>query len=153
MLKDVFGDQAQKIEHVGSTSVPGMKAKPIIDVLVVVKSVDEIQNKKEAMFARGYQLQENYVAPDTLLFRRVDEQGNKLENIHVCESSAPMKKQFLIMRDYLRNFSNEAKRYSDFKDELVKKFPNDYESYRTAKNPFLKDLEQKAYRWNEKKTS
>jgi len=150
MLESVFGARALAIEHVGSTSVPGIKAKPIIDILVVVESIDTFQNQRDEMLSRGYQIQENYIAPDTILFRKVDEHGNKLENIHVCESDTPMEKQFLVMRDYLRTFPEEAKCYSDFKDELVRKFPDDYESYRKAKDPFLQDLKQKAYDWNER---
>lgn len=149
VLEDVFSTKALAIEHVGSTSIPRMKAKPIIDILVIVENITTLHNETGAMFSSGYQLQENYVAPNTLLFRRFDEQGNKLENIHVCERGAPMEKQFLNMRDYLRTFPDEVTRYAQFKDELIRKFPNDYESYRAAKNPFLKELEQRAYRWEE----
>lgn len=99
------------------------------------------------MKSKGYLVEENYVAPNTLLFRRIDEAGNKLENIHVCASGAPMQKQFLFMRDYLRAFPKEANSYAQLKDELVRKFPNDYESYRAAKDPFLKALEKRAYQW------
>lgn len=147
MLEGVFDDQALAIEHVGSTSVPGMKAKPIIDVLVVVKDVKLLNTGKMLMQSKGYLVEENYVAPNTLLFRLVNENGNKLENIHVCENGAPMQKQFLFMRDYLRAFPKEANSYAQLKDELVRKFPNDYESYRAAKDPFLKALEKRAYQW------
>lgn len=147
MLEGVFGDQALAIEHVGSTSVPGMKAKPIIDVLVVVKDVRPLNREEMLMQSKGYLVEENYVAPNTLLFRLVNENGSKLENIHVCENGAPMQKQFLAMRNYLRAFPEEAKRYAQLKDELVNKFPNDYESYRAAKDPFLKVLEEKSYLW------
>lgn len=54
------------------------------------------------------------------------------------------------MREYLRMFPDEAKRYTNFKDGLVAQFPNDYESYRAAKDPFLQNLKQKAYDWNER---
>lgn len=149
VLEGVFADRAVAIEHVGSTSVPGMKAKPIIDVLVVVKDIAVLDSEKSVMKSKGYLVEENYVAPNTLLFRWVDGEGNKLENIHVCENGAPMEKQFLAMRDYLRAFPEEAKSYVQLKDELVKTFPNDYESYRAAKDPFLKLLEQRAYNWFE----
>lgn len=151
MLEDVFGSQALAIEHVGSTSVPGMKAKPIIDVLVVVKDISLLDTEISVMKSKAYLVEENYVAPHSLLFRGIDEAGNKLENIHVCESGAPMEKQFLAMRDYLRTFPEEAQSYAQLKDELVTKYPNDYQSYRSAKGPFLKDLEQKAYQWSETK--
>lgn len=147
MLEGVFGSQALAIEHVGSTSVMGMKAKPIIDVLVVVKDITLLDAEKSAMKSKGYLVEENYVAPNSLLFRRVDGEGNKLENIHVCENGAPMEKQFLVMRDYLRTFPEEAQSYALLKDQLVKKYPNDYESYRAAKDSFLKELEERAYQW------
>ena len=149
MLEGVFGSQALAIEHVGSTSVPGMKAKPIIDVLVVVKDISLLDTEKSVMKSKGYLVEENYVAPNSLLFRRIDEAGNKLEHIHVCESGAPMEKQFLAMREYLRMFPEEAQSYALLKDELVKKYPNDYESYRADKDPFLKSLEARAYKWFE----
>jgi GrpB-like predicted nucleotidyltransferase (UPF0157 family) len=125
-----------------------MKAKPIIDVLVVVGDMTLLSKEKDVMQTKGYLVQEDYVLPNTLLFRRIDGEGNKIENIHVCESSSPMEKQFLVMRDYLRAFPDECRRYSDLKVELLKKFPNDYESYRATKDPFLKDLKQKAYLWH-----
>ena len=149
VLEDIFGTKALAIEHIGSTSVPGMKAKPIIDVLIVVENLSGLEQERATMIERGYQFQEDYIAPNTYLFRRIDEQGNKLENIHVCEKGSPKEKQFLVMRNYLRAFPDEAKQYADFKDELMKKFPNDYKSYRTAKDPFLKALEQRAYNWKE----
>jgi len=147
-LSEVFQDKALKIEHVGSTAVTGMVAKPIIDVLVVVKKMESFEEQKELMVNAGYEWGENYIAPNTLLFFKMRSDGEKLENIHVCEGDAPKGRQFIVMRDYLRLHPEKVKEYSDLKKENAKRYPDDYPAYREAKAPFLRQLEAEAYEWN-----
>lgn len=148
-LRDVFGEMAISIEHIGSTSVPGMKAKPIIDVLVIVKTIKGLDKQRERMIKSGYDWGENYIAPDTLIFFKLGEDGEKLENIHVCEEGAIKIKQFLTMRDYLRSHPKKVEEYSKVKQESRDKNPDDYPAYRSAKAPFLEKLEQEAYEWQD----
>jgi GrpB-like predicted nucleotidyltransferase (UPF0157 family) len=147
-LSEVFKDKAVSIEHVGSTAVAGMVAKPIIDVLVVVKKMESFEEQKELMVNAGYEWGENYIAPNTLLFFKMRSDGEKLENIHVCEADAPKARQFIVMRDYLRLHPEKVKEYSDLKKENAKRYPDDYPAYREAKAPFLEKLETEAYEWN-----
>ena len=146
-LQQVFGNKALKIEHVGSTSIPGMKAKPIIDVLVVVEKMEDFAEQKEKMISAGYEWGENYIAPNTLLFFKMAEDGSKTENIHICETGAPNEKQFLVMRDFFRAFPEKAKEYSDLKEKNQALYPDDYPAYRKAKAPFLQKIAQEAYEW------
>ncbi len=95
-LFSVFGSKALTIEHVGSTSVEGMKAKPLIDVLVVVEKIELFKEQKEVMIKAGYEWGENYIAPNTLLFFRLGPDGEKLENIHVCERWSAKERQFIV---------------------------------------------------------
>lgn len=95
MLTDVFGAQALAIEHVGSTSVPGMKAKSIIDVLVVVESIETLQDQREEMLSRGYVLQENYIAPNTLFFAGLMQRGISLRTFMFVSAVRPQKNNFL----------------------------------------------------------
>jgi GrpB-like predicted nucleotidyltransferase (UPF0157 family) len=148
-LQSVFRDKALKIEHVGSTSIPGMKAKPIIDVLVVVEKMEEFLLEREKMLSVGYEWGENYIAPNTQLFFKMAEDGSKTENIHICEVDSPKEKQFLIMRDFFRNFPEKAKEYSDLKEKNFSLHPDDYPAYREAKAPFLHRMEQEAHKWSE----
>lgn len=145
-LVEIFGAKALAIEHVGSTSIPGMKGKPVIDVLILAEHVGSMNEEKGRMIESGYQYVENYIAPDTHLFRKTDIQGKRTENIHICEMNSKVADQFLIIRDYLRAHPEEVRRYSDLKDELVVQYP-DYKDYRKAKNPYLQVLEKKAYEW------
>jgi GrpB-like predicted nucleotidyltransferase (UPF0157 family) len=150
-LEGVFGDKAIQIEHVGSTSIPGMKAKPIIDVLVIVEKMENFDTVKEKMVAAGYEWGENYIAPNTLIFFKPGPSGEKLENIHVCEKDAPKTRQFIIMRNFFRTFPEKAKRYSDLKEKNQSVHPDDYPAYRAAKKPFLDEMEKEAYEWQGQK--
>lgn len=152
-LQSVFKDKAIKIEHVGSTSIPGMKAKPIIDALIVVEKIEDFTKQKEVMTAAGYEWGENYIAPNTLIFYKTADDGSKTENIHVCEAGSPKERQFLVMRDYFRTHPEKAKEYSDVKEQSYFANPDDYPAYRKAKSPFLQQMEQEAYLWEENKVS
>lgn len=148
ILLSVFGDKAIKIEHVGSTSIPGMKAKPIIDILVVVDKMEEFLEQREKMITLGYEWGENYIGPNTQLFFKTAEDGSKTENIHVCKSGDPKEKQFIVMRDFFREFPEKAKEYSDLKEKNQALYPDNYPAYREAKAPFLQKMEQEAYDWH-----
>ncbi|MEK7194375.1 MAG: GrpB family protein [Patescibacteria group bacterium] len=150
-ILEVFGDKAIKIEHVGSTSVEGMKAKPLIDVLVIVKKMESFQEQKDKMTKAGYEWGENYIAPNTLLFFRLGLDGEKLDNIHICEEDSPKARQFIVVRDYLRTHTERAREYSDLKQRNAELYPDDYPAYRKAKYSFLQQLEKEAYGWAETK--
>lgn len=149
-LQNVFKNKALAIEHVGSTSVPGMKAKPLIDILVVVDRMEDFLQEKEIMEKLDYMWAENYIAPNTIVFVKDDESQTKTENIHVCEKGAPKTRQFLVVRDYLRTHPEKAKEYQQLKEKLNTEFPEDYPAYRRGKDGFLKKLEKEAYEWGEK---
>lgn len=149
LIQEAFGDKALSIDHVGSTSIPGMKAKPIIDALVIVENVHDLADETQRMVDLGYEWGSNYIAPDTLIFFKTAPDGSKLENIHICHRHEPKTKQFLIMRDFFRAFPEKAKAYSDLKFANAAKHPDDYPAYRAAKKPFLDEVEKEAYVWNE----
>ena len=148
LLQSVFGERALSIEHVGSTSVPGMTAKPVIDVLVVVTQMSAFSVEKEAMVKAGYEWDADYIAPATLIFYKLEKGGDrKIENIHVCPAGSASVSQFLDIRDFLRAHSEWAKKYALIKEALVLKFHNDYISYREGKQNFLRQLLLLAKEW------
>lgn len=148
LLLKVFGEKALKIEHVGSTAVPGMKAKPLIDILVVVEKLDLFEKEKELMTEAGYEWR-YYPDPEGLTFSKFGPDGEKLEGIHLCEENSPWVRQFVTVRDYLRAHPEKAREYSELKQKNAELHPNDYSAYRAAKAPFLEQLKQEAYRWEE----
>lgn len=152
LLLKVFGDKSLKIEHVGSTSVQGMRAKPLIDVLVIVEKLELFEKEKELMIEAGYEWC-YYTNPDGLVFYKLGSDGEKLENIHICEESSEKVRQFIAIRDYLRVHPEKAKEYSELKQKNTELHPNDYPAYREAKALFLEQLKQDAYLWEEGKSN
>lgn len=148
VLAGIFKEKALSIEHVGSTSIPGMKAKPIIDTLIVVHRMERFDTEKRLMEALGYKWGDNYIAPGTIVFYKETADGGKSENVHVCELDSPKAKQFIIMRDYFRTHPEQALEYSDLKVALKQEHPNDYPAYRLGKKAFLDEAEQWAHEWH-----
>ena len=102
------------------------------------------------MQSLGYLYGKEYIAPRSLIFFKMTNEEQKLENIHVCEKGSSKAKQFLIMRDFFRVFPEKAKEYSELKRKNFEQFPDDYPAYRSAKAPFLEKTEQEAYDWYNK---
>jgi GrpB-like predicted nucleotidyltransferase (UPF0157 family) len=147
ILGNIFGTKALAIEHIGSTSVPGMSAKPVVDVALVVEKIESFDKEKEEMTKLGYESKDNYIAPETIIFFKTDDTGVKTENIHVCSKNSDRAIHLLASRDYLRTHPERAQQYSDLKDELYKKFPDDYVAYREAKRDFVNETEALTKEW------
>lgn len=150
-LEMVFKEKALSIEHVGSTSIAGMKAKPIIDVLVVVEKIELIDEEKKQMEALGYKWGDNYIEPNSIVFFKEKEDSQKTENIHVCEKDSPKAIQFIQTRDYLRAHPERAIAYGEVKEKLKNQHPDDYPAYRAGKQAFLDETEKLTYEWIEAK--
>ena len=95
----------------------------------------------------GYKWGENYIEPNTIIFFKEKENGEKTENIHVCEKGSPKAIQFIQTRDYLRIHPERAKAYGELKENLKKQYPNDYPAYRAGKQSFLDETERLTYVW------
>lgn len=150
-ILSAFGDLALEIEHIGSTSIPGMWAKPLIDVMVIVENIESLFHATESMKSMGYECGENYIAPRTMIFYKTGKDDQKLINIHVCEPNSYKIKQFIALRDFLRTFPEKAQEYSEFKKHLYAKHPDSYVAYREEKGPFLTRLVQEAFAWYDQK--
>lgn len=148
-LSHVFKKKAIKIEHVGSTSIVGMKAKSLIDILVVIKKIESFDEEKEKMISAGYEWGDEYIGPNTLIFYKIAKDGSKTENIHVCEQGSCHEKRFLVMRAFFRAFPEKAKEYSELKEKNFNLYQDNYPAYREAKDAFLGRIELESYEWNE----
>jgi GrpB-like predicted nucleotidyltransferase (UPF0157 family) len=143
VVRKVFGDFVKDIQHVGSTSVPGMQAKPQIDVLVIVDDITTAEQLTPDMQAQGYTAFGDPFGVGCRTFSRVS--GNvKLSNVHVHVPGNSYVQQFLLIRDYLRAHPERAKAYGELKVVLKQQFPGDYRSYAEGKKDFLQDLFEEA---------
>jgi GrpB-like predicted nucleotidyltransferase (UPF0157 family) len=138
-LQSVLGTPILTIEHMGSTAVPGLAAKPIIDLLVGVRQLTEVRSHCiEQLQALDYTYIPQYESwlPDELFFRK-GVPGPWTHHVHVMELSNPRWEAFLSFRDYLRAHPDAASEYGDLKKSLAVAFKDDIVGYRNAKHDFV----------------
>lgn len=145
-IKLIFGDELIDIHHIGSTSVRQLKAKPIIDMMPVVKQINKIDQFNQQMTEIGYEPLGEFGMKDRRYFRKGG--NNRTHQIHVFEVNNKKDiDRHLAVRDYLRVHSDMAKQYGELKERLASQFPNDIVAYMDGKDLFMKELEQKALNW------
>ncbi|MCQ6563317.1 GrpB family protein [Paenibacillus mendelii] len=145
-MKEIFDDELIEIHHIGSTSVPGLKAKPIIDIMPVVKDIEKIDSFNEQMIELGYECMGELGMIGRRYFRKGGD--NRTHQVHVFQAdNKDDLTRHLAVRDYLRAHSNEAKQYGNLKEDLANQYPKDIEAYMDGKDRFVKELESKALRW------
>lgn len=146
IVRAIFADKARSIEHIGSTSVPGLAGKPTIDILVTVEDISVVDGFNKHMEAAGYHVLGEYVTKGARLFVR--EQDNvRLCNIHVFQQDHPHVKEMLQLRDYFRTHQDVVQEYSELKLDLAKKYPNDYGLYRKFKDEWMNALKEKVEKY------
>jgi GrpB-like predicted nucleotidyltransferase (UPF0157 family) len=143
LIADALGDLAAAIEHVGSTAVPGLGAKPIVDIMVGVRSLAEGEKCVGLLEELGYEYKGEFGIPGRLYFRRLTD-GNRSHQIHMVEIGSDFWERHLLFRDYLRENPREARDYYELKLRLVGEFGSDREGYTEAKTEFIRSAEAKA---------
>lgn len=141
-LLEVMCDIVIDIQHVGSTAIPTILAKPIIDIAVLVKSLQEAEKYIEKIQALGYQKkQEN--RSERMFFTKGPEE-NRILYLHIGDVNTDYIKDMIVFRDCLIQNPDEAKRYAELKAELAKKFANNREPYTAAKERFVQEVVERA---------
>lgn len=134
-LEGVFGSKAVDIHHVGSTAVPGLAAKPEIDLLVVVSDHGDEANVDQAMATLGYVRGKNL--SDGHHFYRRDAGGVRTHKVHVCLTGHSQISRMLSFRDMLRQDADLRQRYQDLKLELESANEHGIKEYLAQKAPFI----------------
>ena len=144
-LYGIFGGEMIDIHHIGSTSVSGLHAKPIIDMMPVVKDIHRMNDYNTAMIAIGYEPKgENGIAG-----RRYFQKGGdyRTHHVHMYALGHSEIKRHLAFRDYLRAHPEVAQEYGSLKEKLSQRFPYDIESYIKGKELLVSEINQKAIAW------
>lgn len=138
-----------RIEHFGSTAVPGLAAKPVVDILVEVRSLEETGRLIAPLLeSEGYEyFWREDTSPPYAWFIKRDSEGRRTHHIHMVEADSKLW-EGLHFRDYLRKFPDEAGRYEELKRHLSEKYPNDRIAYTKGKTEFVVALTEKARRFD-----
>lgn len=153
----LFNEEARKISrilngelvaiyHIGSTAVENLKAKPIIDIMPVVKDIAYVDGFSKEFEAIGYEVMGEYGIAGRRYFRK----GSPIRTHHVhifAESNLEDIERHLAVRDYLRTHPQEAFKYGELKSRLAILFPLDIKAYMDGKDAYVKGLENKALKW------
>ncbi|MFD0679413.1 MULTISPECIES: GrpB family protein [unclassified Paenibacillus] len=140
-LYKVFGDMAIEIQHFGSTSVPGMMAKPIIDILVGVKNLDLGKSINLTLNQHGYEGFGEAGVPGRIYFRN---RGKQAFNLAVVVWNGEQWSNNILIRDYLRRNPEIAEEYSNRKINAVSKGITTLLSYSDEKAQYVYSLLEKA---------
>lgn len=141
-LLKALGDLVIDIQHVGSTAIPTIPAKPIIDIAVLVKSLGKVDEYISRIEALGYQKKrENRT--ERLFFTKGPEE-DRIVYLHVGDESTNYITDMIVFRDYLIRNSAEAKKYAALKIELAEKFSDNREQYTAAKEKLVQEMLEKA---------
>ncbi|SHJ89575.1 GrpB domain, predicted nucleotidyltransferase, UPF0157 family [Clostridium amylolyticum] len=144
-IKNVFKDELINIHHIGSTAIPGICAKPVIDIMVIVKDICKVDMLNNEMLTIGYFSKGKYGIKGRRFF--VKGQNNRTHNVHVYQTGHYEILRQLNFRDYLIAHPNEAKNYQNLKKELSEKFKFNIDKYNKGKDSYIKDIINKADQW------
>lgn len=146
LLKNILGSNVIDIQHVGSTAIKGIKAKPIIDIAVGVDSFEAIM-KYNALLAQNGIVYREQEHDNQLLYVMGDfEQDTRTHHIHVVRWNEAEWNNYIRFRDYLNEHEEMALEYSELKERLSRKYRDDRVAYTEGKRKMIQEILEKASR-------
>jgi GrpB-like predicted nucleotidyltransferase (UPF0157 family) len=146
-LRSALGDAAVRIDHIGSTSVPGLAAKPIIDVQVSVPSLQPLEAFRQPLERLGYVYRPDNTERTKRYFR--EPPGSRRTHVHVRRAGSFSEQWALLFRDYLRTHPEACVEYAAVKRRLAAQYPHDGAAYTEAKGPILWEIIRRADAWSQ----
>jgi GrpB-like predicted nucleotidyltransferase (UPF0157 family)/GNAT superfamily N-acetyltransferase len=147
LLRLVFGADLVDIHHIGSTSIPGIYAKPIIDMLPTVRNIEIVNSYNGILEQLGYKPKGEFGLPGRRYFYRGE--TRRTHQAHVYQWDSDEVVRHLAFRDYLRTHPDKAHIYSDHKRDVARRHPYDIYAYMESKDALVKQFEAEALAWRE----
>ncbi|WP_101787244.1 GrpB family protein [Nonomuraea indica] len=144
-LRGALGDVALRVDHIGSTSVPGLAAKPVIDIQISVRSLEPLAVYKAPLERLGLVHRANNPELTKRYFREAP--GSRRTHIHVRELGSFSQQLPLLFRDYLRAHPAAAAEFAQAKRRCANQVRDDRQQYVSAKEPFVWDIVRRADTW------
>ncbi len=145
-IGNALGDVAVRLEHIGSTAVPGLAAKPVIDLQVSVGAMEPRDRYVAALERLGYLFAPSPESPRHHFFGMPPERP-RTHHVHVCETGGEHELRHLAVRDFLRSHPGEAAAYAALKRAVAARHPHDRLAYMAGKDAYLAALERRAVSW------
>jgi GrpB-like predicted nucleotidyltransferase (UPF0157 family) len=145
-ITEALGPVAVRTEHIGSTAVPGLAAKPILDLQLSVDALQPPDRYVDPLQALGYLFVEAPESPDHHFFARPPERP-RTHHLHVCAAGGGHELRHVAVRDYLRSHSHEAAAYASLKRAVAARHPQDRLAYIEGKGAYVAALEARALTW------
>lgn len=145
-IKVILGDELLTIHHIGSTSVPGLSAKPIIDILVEVRQIEAIDSFNPAFIHLGYEPRGEFGIPGRRFFRKGGDE-HRSHHVHIFQTVDPNIIEHLAFCAFLRCHPEDATAYGNLKKSLALQYPNDIEQYMDGKDSLIKEIRARALAW------
>lgn len=142
-LQKALGDLVIGIEHVGSTAIPGIFAKPVIDIAIIVKSIKLPDKLIKLLENLRYEYKQDDDVPGRLFFTKGPE-NKRTYYIHVVKLKSKQWKNLVLFRNYLLKSKAVARQYNELKNKLAKNYALDRKSYTSGKDKFIKTVIKKA---------
>jgi GrpB-like predicted nucleotidyltransferase (UPF0157 family) len=145
LLQATLGDVLESVHHIGSTSVPGLAAKPVIDILLEVQSLDRLDALNSAMESIGYTPKGEFGIPGRRYFPKGGDE--RTHHVHAFASGDPLIAKYLAFRDYLRAHPAAVAEYAAVKMAASAAHQTDPEGYVAFKHGFVEQMVAKAVHW------
>lgn len=143
----VLGPILVTVHHIGSTAVPGIAAKPIIDLMPVVTELTALDRERARLEALGYDWRGEYGIPGRRYCTLSDENGVRLVQLHFFTADSPQVTRHIAFRDYLRAYPDAAGAYEKEKRRARDMHPDDVHAYTDEKDAWIRQAEAKALVW------
>ncbi|MCG8347391.1 MAG: GrpB family protein [Chloroflexales bacterium] len=145
-LTTLLGAELITVHHIGSTSVPGLAAKPIIDLLPLVRSIESIDGLTPKLEQAGYRAWGEYGIAGRRLFTK-DRDNYRTHNIHIYQAGNPDIERHLAFCAYLRSHPKIRDEYAALKRAVYAQHPSDIAAYNDGKDAWIKTIEIVALEW------
>lgn len=147
LLESAFPDNVCAVHHIGSTAIPSVVAKPVIDILIVVRVLELVETGALAMRQFGYQVMGEFGIPGRRYFRKDNSAGTRTHHVHVYAVGNAEIQRHLNFRDYLIAHPQRAAEYSRLKLQLVEQNQRIGQNYQDGKTEFIRHTDALAAAW------
>ena len=147
-----LGEMVVAVHHIGSTAIPNIYAKPVVDLLVEIGDITEVDGRSSAMESLGYEVMGEYGIPGRRYFRKDNPEGIRTYNLHAFEAGSAEVERHLTFRDYMVAHPLDAQRYSELKRKLAEEHPQSMDGYMDGKDGFIKEIDRRAAQWRASQT-